>query len=195
MESVSMDHARLVAAVLRNPTNRTILERLPALGLADAWLVSGAVFQTVWNVVTGRPPGYGIKDYDIFYFDADTSFAAEDAIIRRVAASMSDICDCIEPRNQARVHLWYRQKFHAPYRPLHRTTDGIDRFLARVAQVGVQPTGEGCTVYAPHGLDDIATMTVRPNPCPNFRAEIYDAKATSWKMRWPEITILAATDV
>jgi hypothetical protein len=78
---------------------------------------------------------------------------------------------------------------------LLRTTEGIDRFLARVAQVGVQPTGEGCAVYAPHGLDDVAMMTVRPNPCPNFRAEIYDAKAASWKIRWPELKIVAATEV
>jgi len=194
MESGSMDHARLVEAVLRNPTNRAIVERLPALGLADAWLVSGAVFQTVWNVLTGRPPDYGIKDYDIFYFDADTSFEAEDVVIRRMAAAMSDVCDCVEPRNQARVHLWYSEKFHAPYGPLCRTTDRIDRFLVRVAQVGVQPTGGGCAVYAPHGLGDIATMTVRPNLCPNFRAEIYNAKAASWKMRWPELTVLAACE-
>jgi hypothetical protein len=188
-ESVSMDHTRLVEAVLRNPTNRAILERLPALGLTDAWLVSGAVFQTAWNVLTARPPAYGIK-----HFDTDTSFEAEDAIIRRVAACMSDICDCVEPRNQARVHLWYHEKFHAPYGPLCRATEGIDRFLVRAAQVGVRPTGGGCAVYAPHGLDDIATMTVRPNPCPNFRAEIYDAKASSWKMRWPELTIVAASE-
>jgi hypothetical protein len=185
----------LVEAVLLNPVNRVILERLPALGLADGWLVSGAVFQTVWNVLTGRPPDYGIKDYDIFYFDADTSFEAEDAIIRRVAACMSDVCDCVEPRNQARVHLWYPEKFQATYGPLCRTTEGIDRFLARVAQVGVRPTGDGYAVYAPHGLRDIATMTVRPNPCINFRADIYDAKAASWKMRWPELTILAATEL
>jgi hypothetical protein len=194
IQNVSMNHARLVEAVLRNPTNQAILERLPALGLADAWLVSGAVFQTVWNALTGRPPDYGIKDYDIFYFDTDTSFEAEDAIIRSVAAGMSDVCDCIEPRNQARVHLWYPEKFHAPYRPLSRTTEGIDRFLATAAQVGVKPTGDGCAVYAPHGLDDIATMTVRPNPCPNFRAEIYDAKAASWKTRWPELTVLAVCE-
>ena len=45
IQSISMDYARLAEAVLRNPTNRAILERLPALDLADAWLVSGAVFE------------------------------------------------------------------------------------------------------------------------------------------------------
>src|SRR3954465_886354 len=96
-----MDEACFVEAVLRNRANQTILERLPALGLNDAWLVSGSLFQTVWNCLTGRPPDYGIKDYDIFYFDADTSWEAEDAVIRRMAACFSDIEGCIEPRNQA----------------------------------------------------------------------------------------------
>jgi hypothetical protein len=51
-----MDEDRLIETVLRNRANRIILKRLPALGLADAWLVSGSVFQTVWNVLTGRAP-------------------------------------------------------------------------------------------------------------------------------------------
>lgn len=68
-----MDEDRLIETVLQNRANRIMLERLPELGLADAWLVSGSVFQTVWNALTARTPDYGIKDYDIFYFDADTS--------------------------------------------------------------------------------------------------------------------------
>jgi uncharacterized protein len=67
-----MDEERLIETVLRNRANRIILKRLPELGLADAWLVSGSLFQTAWNVLTGRAPDYGIKDYDILYFDADT---------------------------------------------------------------------------------------------------------------------------
>lgn len=187
-----MDQASLVEAVLRNPVNRAILERLPGLGLTDAWLVAGAVVQTAWNVRTGRPPDYGIRDYDIFYFDCDASFDAEDAAIRRVAAALSGVCDRIEPRNQARVHLWYPEKFHAPYPPLSCAKEGIDRFLIRVSQAGLQRTEKGCAVYAPHGLDDIEAMIVRPNPSANFSAALYEAKAASWKTRWPEITVLPA---
>jgi hypothetical protein len=189
-----MDEARLVEAVLRNRANRIILERLPKFGLADAWLVSGSVFQTVWNVLTGRAPDYGIKDYDIFYFDADTSWEAEDAIIHRVAAAVSDIGVSVEPRNQARVHLWYSNKFGVAYSPLQRATEGIDRFLTWAAQVGIRPAERGYDVYAPHGLDDVSTLTIRPNRCPNFRTDLYEAKAATWKARWPELTILPVTD-
>jgi hypothetical protein len=130
-----VDEARFIEAVLCNPVNRVILERLPMLGVNDVWLVSGSLFQTVWNCLTGRSPDYGIKDYDIFYFDPDTSWAAEDAAIRRAAACLSDVDARIELRNQGRVHLWYPEKFGTPYPPLRRATDGIDRFLAVTAQV------------------------------------------------------------
>jgi hypothetical protein len=35
-------------------------------------------------------------------------------------------------------------------------------------------------------------MIVRPNPGPNFSAASYAAKTARWKLRWPEITVLAA---
>jgi uncharacterized protein len=49
------------------------------------WLVfSGAVYQPVLNHLTGRPLDYGIKDYDLAYFDtSDLSYEAEDVVIRR----------------------------------------------------------------------------------------------------------------
>ena len=96
-----MDEGLLIETVLRNRANKILLERLPALGLADAWLVAGSVFQTVWNALTGRAPDYGIRDYDVFYFDTDTSWDAEDAIIRRVAPAVSDLGVSVEIRNQA----------------------------------------------------------------------------------------------
>jgi uncharacterized protein len=185
----------LIEAVLRNRANRILLERLPGLGLPDVWLVSGSVFQTVWNALTGRAPDYGIKDYDVFYFDADTSWDAEDTNIRCVAAAFSDIGVSVQVRNQARVHLWYPNKFGIAYPPLQRATEGIDRFLAVAAQIGIRQAQGNYDVYAPHGLDDLSTLTIRPNLCPNFSAHFYEPKAAAWKVRWPELTILSAADL
>src|ERR1700728_2850784 len=95
------------AAVLSNPINRTILARLPSLDLPDAWLVSGALFQTAWNMLTKRPPTHGIRDYDVFYFDKDVSWDAEDTVIRKAKETFADADALIEVRNQARVHLWH----------------------------------------------------------------------------------------
>jgi uncharacterized protein len=187
-----MNEAEFLDTVRGNRFNRAILARLPELALPDTWLVSGALFQTVWNLRTNRPPEFGIKDYDIFYFDPDTSWEAEDAAIRRAQKMFADLGVAVELRNQARVHLWYEEKFGKPYPPLHRATDGIDRFLMPCAQVGIHGNADDTKVYAPHGFDDICAMIVRPNRTANFHPDRYREKALHWQERWPELTIFPA---
>jgi hypothetical protein len=177
---------------LSNTVNVAIIDELHRLALPDAWLVSGCLVQTVWNVLTGRTVDHGIADYDIFYFDPDTSWDAEDAVIRRLTEQLAHLAVNIEARNQARVHLWYPAKHGLPYPPLTRATDGIDRFLTQNTQVGVRRSGEGYEVYAPHGFDDIAGLIARPNPGANFSAANYAAKVSRWKALWPEINVIAA---
>src|SRR5882724_8884795 len=105
-----MDRDEFLAAALRNPANEIIARELFDLALPDAWLVSGCLVQTVWNVLTGRTVDCGISDYDVFYFDPDTSWAAEDIVIRRLRDRLGELGAEVEARNQARVHLWYPQK-------------------------------------------------------------------------------------
>ncbi len=171
-----------------NINNAIILERLPNLEVNDLWLVSRALFQTVWNVQTDRAPTYGIIDYDVFYFDeTDLSFEAEGIIIDRVKSMFKDIDINIEVRNQARVHLWYEQHFGISYRPLN-SCEAIDRFLAEACMVGLQPSVSP-QLYAPKGLDDIENMVLRPNLSPNFSAKHYYTKAKRWKDCWPELKV------
>jgi hypothetical protein len=181
--------AEFISIVIRNPINRAILERLPMLALPDAWLVSGALFQTVWNIQSDFPPEHGIRDYDIFYFDKDLTWQAEDVAIHRAAQMFEDLQARIEVRNQARVHLWFEAKFGAPYPPLSRATDGIDRFLQINAMVGVRNCGDRFDTYAPHGFDDIVNMKVRPNITANFQRKRYEEKAMRWSASWPRLVL------
>jgi hypothetical protein len=172
------------ATVLRNPVHAALLDNLNELGLPDAWIVAGCLAQTVWNWQTGRPIDHGINDYDVFYFDPDLSWEAEDRVIGALRRQSGPVR--IEARNQARVHLWYPQKHGRPYPALQCSTDGIDRFLTRCTMVGIQRD----RLYAPAGLDDIAALTARPNVTPNFSARAYRSKTARWKTLWPELTVL-----
>jgi hypothetical protein len=40
----------------------TVLVRAQILDLPDWWVVAGAIYNTVWNDLTGRPSNKGIKD-------------------------------------------------------------------------------------------------------------------------------------
>lgn len=187
----AMNSDDFVTLTLRNPINEAVTREVATLALPDAWLVAGCLTQSVWNAQTGRPIAYGISDYDVFYFDPDTSWDAEDAIIKRVQGRFAGCGARIEIRNQARVHRWYPAKHGKPYAPLACATDGIDRFLTMNTQVGIRHTRNGYEVYAPKGFGDIADMIVRPNPSPNFSAANYTAKAERWKALWPEIKVMA----
>ena len=185
-----MTRDEFIAAALRNPANKAIVDELFHLALPDAWLVSGCLVQTVWNVVTGRAIEYGIADYDVFYFDRDTSWEAEDSIIHRLNTVFRRLRIRVEARNQARVHLWYPEKHGLPYPPLQNATEGIDRFLTKNTRIGVRRTSEGYDLYAPDGFDDAENLIARPNMTANFSAANYAKKTARWKALWPEVTVL-----
>ena len=185
-----MDAQTFVSLALRNPANDAILSSLDAMRLPDAWLVSGCLVQSVWNALTNRRIGYGISDYDIFYFDPDTSWDAEDRVIKQFEPVARELAVPIQLRNQARVHLWYEQKFGRPYPPLSCSTEGIDRFLTRNTKIGIRRSRGSDEVYAPDGFNDIANLLITPNRSANFSPERYREKAARWKASWPELTMV-----
>ncbi|QUS37971.1 nucleotidyltransferase family protein [Tardiphaga alba] len=182
--------ADFVAAALRNPVHDALLERISELQLPDAWIVAGCLTQTVWNALSDRQIDYGIDDYDIFYFDADLSWDAENRVINDFRACADRVDARVEIRNQARVHLWYPEKHGKPYPALSNATNGIDRFLTRCTQIGLSSNGRD--VYAPEGLDDIRDFVVRPNRTPNFSPDAYRRKSARWQALWPELRIMPA---
>jgi hypothetical protein len=179
---------RLAMAIQSNPHNAVILERLPSLRLADAWLVAGCLFQTVWNLDSGRPATQDIFDYDIFYFDEDISYEAEDRAIRRARALFADLPIRVDLKNQARVHLWYGERFGPGYPQLRSSADGVDRFLIECTRVAARYVDGALELYAPARLDDLFAGVLRPNPL-NLRPELFAAKAASLRARWPFLTI------
>lgn len=181
--------AKIAELCLINRNNAEILARMPELGLRDWWLASGCLFQTVWNLKSGRPADAGILDYDVCYFSEDLTWEAEDDVIRSAAALFRDLGVNVQLRNQARVHLWYPEKFGVAYPPLTSASEGILRFTSSVQAVGMKLSGEAfCDVYAPFGLSDVWNMVARPNramPLP----QVYAAKTERWQQEWDKITV------
>src|SRR5690242_14604554 len=104
-------HREFLSIISANPAVAAVVDRMRTFDAPDLWLVSGCLFQTVWNVLERKPLEHGILDYDLFYFDPDTSYEAEDAWIKRAATHFANVGAKVELRNQARVHLWYGEKF------------------------------------------------------------------------------------
>lgn len=167
-----------------------VLQTARELDLPD-WLVfSGAVYQRVLNDLTGRDPDYGIKDYDLGYYDAsDISYEAEDVVIRRVAAAFAPPFDAlVEVRNQARVHVWFEGKFGEPYPPLRSSAEALERFVSATFAVGVRLQADGrMTIVAPFGLGDLFALRMRPNP--RRKTGGFARTADGLRARWPELIV------
>ncbi len=182
----------IIAAALANPINRKILERLALLDAPNACLVAGSVYQALWNAVAGRPAAEGVKDYDLFYFDGDDlSYDAEDRVIQRARALFADLDVLIDVKNEARVHLWYPQRFGGDYPPLQSVEDGIRRFLVRSTCIGLMPQVEGTLrLIAPYGVEETEAGILRPNMLRGPAMDRFRAKAESYRARWPWLRIV-----
>lgn len=182
--------ARLIEMVRADPDLMHALTVARSLALPDWRIFSGAVYQTVWNALGDRPVGYGRKDYDLGYFDPDTSWDAEDVVIRRVGAAFDEpLRSQVEVRNQGRVHLWFKDRFGEDYAPLSNTDEALGRFVAPAFAVGVRlEEGDTLSVAAPFGLDDVFDRVIRPNPDRPL-AKGWDRAIAGVLTRWPEVRV------
>jgi hypothetical protein len=187
-----IDYRRRLETIIQgDPDLMQLLAALRPLRLPQRRLVGGCLYQTVWNVLTGRPCRIGIHDYDVIYFDdGDLSWAAEDCVIRRVAEATQDCVGPLQVRNQARVHLWFERRFGSPYPPLSSADEALQRYVSVVHAVGVRMEDDDrLNVVAPFGLDDLFAMVVRPNHALDNEAS-HASKAARAKAIWPEVTVM-----
>jgi uncharacterized protein len=181
---------RFAAIIRADPGLMHLLTCLRTLHLPQWRLVAGCLYQTVWNALTDRPRGAGIKEYDVIYFDADDlSREAEDAVIRRVATATQDCVGPVQVRNQARVHLWFASRFGCNYPQLSCADESLCYYASLVHAVGIRLAEDGrLDVVAPFGLDDVFAMRIRPNRALDNAASHTD-KAAKAKAAWPQVVI------
>jgi hypothetical protein len=185
---------RLTEIMHAAPSLMRVLRTARLLGLPDWLVMSGAVYQRVLNHLTGRAPDYGIKDYDLGYFDAsDISYEAEDLVIRRVAAAFDEpLKSTVEVRNQARVHAWFEAHFGEAYTPLSCTAEALERFASPMFAVGVRlDPDDRLHIAAPFGLDDLFALRLRPNP--RRPTQAFARIAAGVVSRWPELAVEPAS--
>ena len=180
--------------ILRNsPAIWEILEKASSLGLSNWYLSAGCIAQTVWNDKQGHEPHYGIRDYDLVYYDAsDTSYEGEDVYIQMGAKLFAHLPAPVEIRNQARVHLWFEKRFGKKIAPYTSSEEAIGSWATTVTSVGVRREKGETKIFAPNGLGDLLNMTVRPNKkiVTKDSRDVYLGSVKRWRGLWPNVNIL-----
>jgi hypothetical protein len=175
----------------KNPIIERILENVERLELPQWYLGAGCIAQTVWNYLSKKELTSNINDYDLAYFDADElSYDSENEQITRVRDLFDDLPVKIDVKNQARIHLWYKEHFGRSIEPYRSVEEAINTWPATATCVGVKHIKGKFKVYAPFGLNDMFGMLVRPNKL-QITEDIYVNKVNRWKQCWPELKFIS----
>lgn len=181
---------RLLLDILsQNPALLEIMQNAPTLGLANYYIGAGCICQTVWNFQNGLDCLHGISDIDFVYFDDDLSYEKEDRVIRQIDQRFSELPVRIDVKNQARVHLWYKEYYGYDLQPYASVEDAINTWPTTATAVGVRMQEGEFVVYAPFGLNDMFGQIVRPNKT-QITAETYRSKCEKWRTRWPALEFI-----
>src|SRR5215467_2637433 len=137
--SVSDDvSARLAAALRANETLWECLQRCRGLNLPAWYLGAGCVAQTIWNLAHGKAPGADILDYDLVYYDRDLSEEREREMTRQARELVADLNIEVDVANEARVHIWYPERFGYCIQPYESTEDAIGTWPTTATAIGVR---------------------------------------------------------
>lgn len=177
-------------ALDQNPIAQRVLSAASDMLLPNWYFGAGGVAQTVWNLRHQFQPDDGIKDYDVVYFDPeDTSPEAEKRMQADFASRVADLGIAVDVKNQARVHLWYEERFGRRIDPYTSAEEAIATWPTTASSVGVRPDSDAIIVCAPFGLSDLLGMLVRPNKTIVTR-EVYEEKAGRWAKRWSKLRVI-----
>lgn len=161
------------------------------MALPNGWVAAGAIAQSVWNDAFGLPPLHGLSDVDLVYFDpTDLSERSEADHAQRLRGAFRTLPVRLDVKNEARVHLWYADKFGYAIAPYASVEAAIATFPTTATAVALRPRGDGIEICAPFGLDDLFGLVVRANKAQITRA-IYEAKLARWRQFWPSLRFVA----
>lgn len=170
-----------------------VLKYLDRIDIPNYYVISGSLFQMVWNYYDGKNLTHAIKDLDIIYYDEKhLSYEDEKNLEDRVISDLSKrgITLELDIHNEARAHLWKKENENPNIDRYDCSEDAIKQLTATVQATGVRMIDGKISIYAPYGLDDIFTRTIRPINHANNSKYLYMKKASSWKDRFDNLIII-----
>jgi uncharacterized protein len=167
------------------------LSAVQTLRLTSWCIGAGAVRNVVWDELSGKREPSALADVDVAYFDAADVSAARDQQLQRALAELRPNLPW-EVTNQAGVHLWFAAYFGHTVEPVNTLAEAVATWPEYATSVGITMDEAGALqVIAPHGLNDLFSMTVRHNPArasvANYEARVAQKK---YRERWSGVTII-----
>lgn len=179
----------IIALIYKDKWMMELLKCAKSLNLPDWWICAGFVRSKIWDVQHGFDERTTIPDIDVIYYDRTT-------IEKNVEKEHEEVLKRLLPtipwsvKNQARMH----SVNNIP--PYSSSVDAISRFPETATALGVKlDEGNNVILTAPHGIDDVVNLKVKPTPYFYEKKEqrkIYDERIRkkNWQAVWNKVEII-----
>ncbi|WP_440122217.1 nucleotidyltransferase family protein [Tenacibaculum sp. Ill] len=160
----------------------SILEAVRSLHLPDCWIGAGFVRNKVWDYKHNNKRT-SLNDIDVIYFNENDITKTRELALEKQLKTINPTVNW-SVKNQARMHL---RNGHSPYKNCY---EAISYWPETATAIAVQlNTNNQIEFIAPHGLDDLFNLVVKPTP--NFDLITYRNRVTNkgWKDTWDKLII------
>lgn len=182
---------KAVEILKKNNELMKILDYISELKLPNFYIAAGSIFQTIWNYYDNKPLNRGIKDIDIIYYDSNNlTKEFEKELENNIIEYFKDFNYEFDIHNEARVHLWKKDNENQNIDHYNNSEDAIDQWIATVQSIGITKENNEIKIYAPYGLSDIFSKTIRPIKHKTNCKELYDKKVEKWAKRFDNLNIV-----
>ena len=192
-KTIEEQNKKFIYIIKKNKDIISILDFLESVNLPNFYLVAGTIFQTIWNFLDNNPLYCNIHDIDIFYYDKDNlDKEYEDKLEEKIKQFLVDnnINLEIDIHNEARVNLWKKYNENPNVDYYENTEDAIRRLISTIQAIGLTKINNKIKVYAPYGLSDVFSKTIRPVKLPTNSKITYNKKIESWSKRFDDLNII-----
>lgn len=192
-KSINEQNETFIKIIKQNSDLVTILDYIYELKLPNFYIAAGSVFQTIWNYYDNKPLNFGIKDIDIIYYDPiNLSKESEQKLEKTIEDHFkkAGLNYELDIHNEARMHLWKKDNENKNIDQYKNSEDAIDQWIATVHAIGITKENNEIKVYAPYGLSDIFSKTIRPIKHKSNSKELYNKKVASWQKRFENLNIV-----
>lgn len=158
------------------------LQIVRSLKLNDCWIGAGFVRNKVWDEIHGKPRTR-LNDIDIIHFDRSRTEKAYDLEIENKLKHI-DPGHHWSVKNQARMHI---RNNSLPYA---NCEEAISFWPETATAIAVRLNSRNQLEYiAPHGLEDLFDLVVRPTP--GFDLTVYHDRMAKkqWSEKWEQLEI------
>lgn len=163
----------------------SVLREAESLGLPDWMIGAGFLRNRVWDHLHNKQVQIPYtQDIDLIYCDALHQSIEHDKTFSEDVSKRTGLH--YEVINQAYTHTWHDRE--TPYK---NSTEAISEWVETATCIAVTLKNGKPIIIAPHGIDDLVQLIIRPSPKADMLAFKKRYQDKQWLVRWPRLTVIS----